>query len=101
MKKILTVRSQFLLVNQTFYSYEIHIRFKNSSLVKTLQPGDKFPLPESYNKYKLQFRISPSSLYFTEDEGGSMLGYTAGKDMSSRLNESQSGHTIGTQSRIN
>jgi hypothetical protein len=49
MKKVLTVRTQYLFVNQTFYSYEVHIRFPKSSIIKSLAPGDRLPIPDSYN----------------------------------------------------
>ena len=34
MKKVLTIRTQYLFVNKTLFNYEIHVRFKNSSIVK-------------------------------------------------------------------
>ena len=58
MKKVLTIRTQYLFVNQTFFSYELHIRFPNSSLLKTLHPGDRMPIPDLYNKCKFQLRIA-------------------------------------------
>jgi hypothetical protein len=59
MKKVLTVRTEYLFVNQTFFSYDIHIRFMTSSIVKILGPGDKLPIPNDYNKCRFQIRISP------------------------------------------
>ena len=49
MKKILTIRCQYLILNQTLFEYEIHIRYPNSSFLKTVRPGESFPLPKAYD----------------------------------------------------
>ena len=68
MKKVLTVRTQYLFVNQTFFTYEIHVRFKNSSFTKTLLSGQSMPIPDSYNGFKFQIRIQPTSNIQEESE---------------------------------
>ena len=45
MKKVFTIRNQYLFVNQTFFSYDLLIKFSTSSIVKTLNPGDRYPIP--------------------------------------------------------
>ena len=67
MKKILTIRTLYLFVNKTLFNYDIHIRYQNSSVVKTLQPGDTFPMPESIDNCKFQIRISSFQKHLEND----------------------------------
>ena len=67
MKKVLTLRTQFLFVNQTFFKYEVHIRFPNSSIVKSLDPGDSLPIPDTLNNCKFQIRIAQEQAHFGEE----------------------------------
>ena len=46
-------------MNQTFFSYDFHIRLNSSSIVKTLAPGDRIAIPSYYNNFKFQIRIAP------------------------------------------
>jgi len=60
MKKILTIRTLFLFSNKTLFNYDIHVRYQNSSVMRTLHPGDTMPLPESMDVCYFQIRISGS-----------------------------------------
>jgi hypothetical protein len=52
MKKILTIRTQYLFVNQTLFNYEVHIRFKHNSLLRKLAPGESMPIPGTFDSCK-------------------------------------------------
>lgn len=56
-KKVLTVRTQFLLVNKTAHDYLVHFRLAQVSLVKLLESGDSLPLANRLDKSKIQIKI--------------------------------------------
>lgn len=60
MKKILTLRTEFLMVNNTLLVYEVHIRFPNKSEIKRVEQGGCLPFPQAYNKSKFQIRVAPN-----------------------------------------
>mmetsp|Transcript_23179 Transcript_23179/g.22662 ORF Transcript_23179/g.22662 Transcript_23179/m.22662 type:complete len:160 (-) Transcript_23179:1764-2243(-) len=59
MKKILTLRTPYLFVNKTLFSYDIHVRNRHHSTFTRLEPGDTLPLPQSLDNAKFQIRIAP------------------------------------------
>lgn len=61
-KKVLTIRSQFQLVNLTGFDYLVHFRFKDSSLLKFLESGDSLPLAMRLDESRIQIKmIDPTS----------------------------------------
>ena len=53
LKRVLTLRTQFLLTNRTLYDYKIKVVSlfdKQSANFKDLKAGGCLPIPESYNQ---------------------------------------------------
>ena len=51
-KKVLSVRTQYQLVNQSRFNYLVHFRFDHYSVVKFLEQGDSLPLSRRYDECK-------------------------------------------------
>lgn len=63
MKRVLTLRTQYLMVNKTLHDYQIKIiSVINESQVelKTLKAGQSLPIPESYNQSHMHLRPARS-----------------------------------------
>ena len=52
-KKVLTIRTQFQLVNKTFSNYLVHFKIYDKSIVKYLESGDSLPLAMRLDKSKI------------------------------------------------
>ncbi len=52
-KKVLTIRTQFQLVNKTSSNYLIHFKINEKSIVKYMEPGDSLPLAMRLDKSKI------------------------------------------------
>ena len=64
MKRILTIRTQYLMINRTLHDYSIKIiNLLNRDLRedRLLKAGDSFPIPESYNQSVMQLKLARSS----------------------------------------
>eukprot|EP00347_Sterkiella_histriomuscorum_P000566 403375355 len=88
MKKVLTIRTQYLFVNQTFFNYEIHIRFSNSSITRSLAPGDRLPIPDTINQCKFQIRIASQQNHIeAEEETGGHMTPNLARRISKKQNQ--------------
>ena len=54
LKRVLTLRTQYLLENRTLFDYQIRIDSPEKCEEKVLRAGGLLPLPESYNKSELK-----------------------------------------------
>jgi hypothetical protein len=66
LKRVLTLRTQFIMRNDTLKDYEVKItsiydKEKSKTDLKLLKSGASLPLPEHYNTCSMQLRLATDS----------------------------------------